>query len=536
MTVANVLDFGQPIGDRPVPALAAQLLGAAPGEEAGARRAVLEGALDTGILEPTDALAAADLLAIEPVGPSASLLAAVDAATRERERSRILRQILARQAAMRPVLVIVEDVHWADASEIAQLGDLAGAVATLPVMLALSTRPDGDPFTANWRARARGCPVTLLDLAPLADDEARELAARHGALPPEVLEHCLETAAGNPLFLVQLLRSAEAGQSALPGSIRALLLARVERLPAAAQALLHAAAILGNRFALEALRHVAAAPVTGPADLEAPGLLACDGEECRFTHALVREAVYESLLRSTRRSLHGRAALWFETRDPSLHAEHLAAAEDPAAAAAHLAGGDARAARRPVRPRPVARRACARAGRLGCRTLRGPRGAGRVPPRPRAHGRGCPGLRDERNARGRTRSAGPGPPRTRDGAAHPGPIRRGAGGAGGRRARRERRGRAAPAGPCLDAARKPVLPARRHGALPARAPAGPRARAGLGFGRGRRAGTRWTQRRRVPTWPHAHGPRARPSMPRDQRAARTRRAAARVPAHGRGDT
>ncbi|MCU0259223.1 MAG: tetratricopeptide repeat protein [Solirubrobacteraceae bacterium] len=133
-----------------------------------------------------------------------------------------------------------------------------------------------------------------------------------------------------------LLRSAEAGQSALPGTIRALLLARVERLPAAAQGLMHAAAILGNRFALEALRHVAAAPAASGGDLEAPGLLACDGEECRFTHALVRDAVYDSLLRSTRRSLHGRAALWFETRDPSLHAEHLAAAGDPAAAAAHL--------------------------------------------------------------------------------------------------------------------------------------------------------------------------------------------------------
>lgn len=334
--VASVLDFGQSIGDRPVPALAAQLLGAAPGAEAGARRAALERAIDTGVLEPTDALAAADLLAIEPVGPSIALLAALDAAKRERERSRILQQLLAQQAATRPLLVIVEDAHWADASEIAQLGDVAGTVAAHPVLLALSTRPEGDPFTATWRARARGCPVTLLDLAPLADDEARELAARHGVLPPEVLEHCLETAAGNPLFLVQLLRSAEAGQSALPGSIRALLLARVERLRPTAQGLLHAAAILGNRFALEALRHVAAAPATEPADLEAPGLLACDGEDCRFTHALVRDAVYESLLRSTRRSLHGRAALWFETRDPSLYAEHLAAAEDPAAAAAHL--------------------------------------------------------------------------------------------------------------------------------------------------------------------------------------------------------
>jgi DNA-binding SARP family transcriptional activator len=337
VTVASVLDFGQPIGDRPVPSIAAQLLDVAPGAEAGARRAGLQRAIDTGVLEHTDELMAADLLAIESTGPSASLVAAVDATTRERERSRILRQLLTRRAAAGPLLVIVEDAHWADASEIAQLSDLAVAVATQPVMLALSTRPEGDPFTATWRARARGCPVTLLDLAPLADDEARELAARHGVFPPEVLEHCLETAAGNPLFLVQLLRSAEAGQPTLPGSIRALLLARVERLPPAAQGLLHAAAILGNRFSLQALRHVAAAPVIGPADLEAPGLITCDDEDCRFTHALVREAVYESLLRSMRRSLHARAALWFETRDPSLYAEHLAAAEDPAAAAAHLA-------------------------------------------------------------------------------------------------------------------------------------------------------------------------------------------------------
>jgi tetratricopeptide (TPR) repeat protein len=334
--VANVMDFGQPIGDRPLPSLGVQLLGAAPGAEASARRSALERAVASGLLEASEALAAADLLALEPAGPSASLLAAMDAATRERERSRILGKLLARQSAASPVLVIVEDAHWADASEIAQLGELAGSIATQPVMLAFSTRPEGDPFTSTWRARARGCPVTLLDLAPLADDEARELAARHGALPPDVLEHCLETAAGNPLFLVQLLRSAEAGQSTLPGTIRALLLARVERLPAAAQGLLHAAAVLGTRFGLDALRHVAAMPVVADADLEAPGLLACDGEECGFTHALVRDAVYESLLRSTRRLLHGRAALWFETRDPSLHAEHLAAAGDPAAAAAHL--------------------------------------------------------------------------------------------------------------------------------------------------------------------------------------------------------
>lgn len=150
--------------------------------------------------------------------------------------------------------------------------DLAGSVATMPVLLALSTRADGDPITAAWRARARGCPVTTLDLAPLADDEARELAMRFGDIPGKVRERCLDTAAGNPLFLVQLLRSARSGQDALPGSVRALLLARVERLAHDAQRALHAAAVLGPRFSLDALRHVAAAPDWEPVDLEALGL------------------------------------------------------------------------------------------------------------------------------------------------------------------------------------------------------------------------------------------------------------------------
>lgn len=332
--VANVLDFGQPADERPLAALAAQLLGVAPSADATARHAALEQALAAGLLDANDVAAAADLLALDPPGPAAARFASQPASARERERTRVLQRLLAQAAARRPVLLVVEDAHWADASEIAQLGELAGAIATLAVLLAVSTRPDGDPFTAAWRARARGCPVTLLDLAPLADDEARELAACQGEWPTEVLERCLETAAGNPLFLVELLGGARAGLASLPGSIRALLLARVERLPPAAQPLLHAAAVLGTRFSVEALRHVAAVP-GGELEEQAAGVLACEGDECRFTHALVRDAVYESLLRSTRRALHQRAALWFESRDPALHAEHLAAAEDPAAAAAH---------------------------------------------------------------------------------------------------------------------------------------------------------------------------------------------------------
>lgn len=333
----QALDFGQSAAERPVPALAARLLGIAPEAADDARQAAISRAVAAGVLAATDELPALDLLGVSLSRESASLLATMEPAARERARARVLNRLLGRVAAAGPLLAVVEDVHWADIVEMGHLGDLAAAAAGLAVLLVLSTRADGDPVSAAWRARARGCPVTTLDLSPLDDDEARELAARFAGLSADVVERCLEAAAGHPLFLEQLLRSAHPGVDALPGSVRALLLARVDRLPVECQRVLQAAATLGTRFPLGALRHVLADPGCNVSLLEQAGLLAMDGEECRFAHALIRSAVYESLLRSTRRELHRRAAAWYESRDPGLHADHLGAAEDPGAAAAYLA-------------------------------------------------------------------------------------------------------------------------------------------------------------------------------------------------------
>ena len=334
--VINVLDFGQDASERPTPALAARFLGLPVDAAADERKSAIARAVSAGWLSQRDAVAAADLLGLPPSPEAVSVLSAMDEAVRERSRARLLHALLERVATERPQLIVVEDAHWADVVEVGSLGDLAAAASSLPVLLAISTRAEGDPIGAAWRARARGCPVTALDLAPLADDEARDLAARHGNVPTELIEQCLATASGHPFFLEQLLRAAGSGQSALPGSVRALLLARVERLPAAARRVLQAAAVLGLRFELDALRHVLADPTCSVSGHELDGLLASDGSECAFSHALIRTAVLESLLRSTRRDLHRRASLWFEGRDPALHADHLAGAEDPRAAAAYL--------------------------------------------------------------------------------------------------------------------------------------------------------------------------------------------------------
>ncbi len=332
----QVLDFGQAVSERPGPALAACLLGVTPDAVDGVRDAAVDRAVAEGTLAAADAMLARDLVSVLPAEGAASPLSTMDAATRERGRARVLLRLIEAASQRAPLLVVVEDIHWADATELAQLADLAAAVATLPVLLTLSTRVDGDPTGPGWRARARGCPVTTLDLAPLADDEARDLAARYGGLPATILEECLEKAAGHPLFLDQLLRTAQSGQTTLPGSVRGLVLARLGRLSPDLQRGLHAAAVLGSRFSLGALRHVLADPGYDTGGLEQAGLVAADGDERRFSHSLIRDAVYESLLRSTRRELHRRSAAWFETREPGLEADHLAAAEDPAAPAAYL--------------------------------------------------------------------------------------------------------------------------------------------------------------------------------------------------------
>jgi tetratricopeptide (TPR) repeat protein len=335
--VVRVLDFGQAARERPIPALAARFLGLATDASDAERCAAVERSVRERTLESADAALADELLGIG--APNAAHGAVpLDNAARERGRSRVLHGLLAGLARLRPQLVVVEDLHWADAVEVAQLADLAAAASTQPVLLALTTRADGDPVSAAWRARARGCPVTTLDLAPLADDEAHELAAAYDGLTASVVDRCIETAAGNPLYLEQLSRAAQHGQTELPGSVRSLLLARVERLEPVTRHALLAAAVLGSRFTLGALRHLLADPTFEIGELRTAGLIGGDAEECHFSHALIRDAVYGSLLRSLKQDWHARAAVWYHGVDHGLEADHLAAAGDAGASSAYLRG------------------------------------------------------------------------------------------------------------------------------------------------------------------------------------------------------
>ena len=151
------------------------------------------------------------------------------------------------RAAAGPLLLAVEDVHWAGPAALEDLAGFAGEVATAPVLLVLTTRRENDPIDASWRARAGLSSLTTIDLGPLPESDARTFAAQvlADATAP-ALERCLARAQGHPLFLEQLLRHVqEERDDAIPGSVHSLVQARLDSLAAADRDALRAASVLG---------------------------------------------------------------------------------------------------------------------------------------------------------------------------------------------------------------------------------------------------------------------------------------------------
>jgi len=250
-------------------------------------------------------------------------------------RGRAVSGILARACSRSPQLVVVEDVHWADEATLGVMAALAVQSAEAPLLLVLTSRVDGDPLGDSWRSRASNAAFVDIVLAPLGAAATEELAAQLGAPDSRRLRACVERSGGNPLFLEQLLASEAEG--ALPDSVQSLVQARMDRLSPRDKGALQAAAVVGQRFSLELLRHLLDDRDYAGDVLVERGLVRAAGDVWLFAHALVRDGAYSSLLKQTRRELHRRAARWFGTTDPVLRAEHLDRAEDESAPAAYAA-------------------------------------------------------------------------------------------------------------------------------------------------------------------------------------------------------
>jgi DNA-binding CsgD family transcriptional regulator len=239
-------------------------------------------------------------------------------------RFRLFAEVTDRLAAAAPLLVVLEDAHWADELSAALLRHVAGELAGRGIVVAVTYR-DGvpGPLAGVLGNLVRGDGVRLIGLGELTEaDVAEWLPALTGA-PDAVLAAALhERTGGNPL-LVRLvgedLARRPGGLAALMAErphLRRLVVGRLAPLSAAARALTDTAAVLGERVPVALLGAMAGLP---PGDARplldeaaAAGVLASDGREVWFGHALVRDATYAELPATRRADLHRAAALALE--------------------------------------------------------------------------------------------------------------------------------------------------------------------------------------------------------------------------------
>jgi class 3 adenylate cyclase/tetratricopeptide (TPR) repeat protein len=244
-------------------------------------------------------------------------------------------------ARRRPLLLLVEDVHWADPTTLEVMDRLVDRMGSERVLLLITARPE---FSPGWCVRSN---VTLIPLAGLSQRETTELAeaiAGSAELPPDVLFQILERTDGVPLFVEELTQAVlERESGAVPATLHDSLMARLDRVPAA-KAVAQQASVIGREFTYDILADISPQGEPGLRaalrQLTSAGLIAMRGTPPEvtyaFKHALVRDAAYGSLLKSRRQELHARIAEVFEqgypdavARQPELIAHHLSEARLP---------------------------------------------------------------------------------------------------------------------------------------------------------------------------------------------------------------
>lgn len=267
----------------------------------------------------------------------------------------VLMRLLIALAKDRPTLLVLEDLHWVDATTLELIGILLPQLGSGRLMLVLTSRPG---LTPAWLHHER---VTLIPVSPLSATDTETLIRRvvgHDQLPREVLQLLLDKTDGNPLYIEEMTRmfldegSLSAGASStasrpgqrmpaslVPASLQDLLMSRLDRIPEQARRVLQLGSCIGRDWTFELMMAVLPEEEStlsaGITQLLDEGLLYTTGDGFTIKHALIQDASYESLLRSTRHHFHERIALALQRGQgpgqafPERIAQHWTKAERP---------------------------------------------------------------------------------------------------------------------------------------------------------------------------------------------------------------
>jgi class 3 adenylate cyclase/tetratricopeptide (TPR) repeat protein len=237
-----------------------------------------------------------------------------------------VRKLFEALARHRPLVVVLDDLHWAEPTFLDLLEHVARSARDVPLLVVCLARPELLDARPAWQAPSDN--AAMVRLEPLAEREAAALLER--ALRARVLDErsgrrALEAAEGNPLFLEQLLAiQAEHGEELdVPPTVQAVVAARIDRLPPAERTVVQRASVQGRAFSRRALAELVGGRNLATLDaalgaLQRRELIQRDprafgGDDgLRFSHGLIRDAAYRFLPKETRSELHERLATWLD--------------------------------------------------------------------------------------------------------------------------------------------------------------------------------------------------------------------------------
>ena len=242
-------------------------------------------------------------------------------------------------ARTQPIVLALEDVHWADPTTLDFFRGIAERGALAPLFLLITARPE---FRPPWGMRSHHATISLgpLDRSQVRDMVA-ELSARH-ALPSQIVDGVAERTGGVPLFIEEvtrllLERGEHGGVQAIPPTLQQSLMARLDRLGPARE-VAQVGAVIGRDFSYSLVHAVAGmdgTPLQAALEqLAEADILLVQGvppeSDYRFKHALIQDAAYENLLKSRRQVLHRRVGEILRDRfaataaaEPELLAHHF---------------------------------------------------------------------------------------------------------------------------------------------------------------------------------------------------------------------
>jgi class 3 adenylate cyclase len=242
-----------------------------------------------------------------------SLLGETEAATSADEIAWAFRKTLEQEATVRPLVVVVDDVHWGAATFLDLIEHVALLSSGAAILLVCLARPELLDRRPDW-------PITIR-LEPLRDEELAALMPER--IPRGLREKIMRAAGGNPLFIEEMVAMAgEAeGEVTVPPTLQTLLAARLDQLETGERTVLERGAIEGmvfHRGAVQALAPHETAVIPRLAalvrkELIRPTKAQLVGEDgFRFRHLLIRDAAYDALPKAARAELHERFAAWLE--------------------------------------------------------------------------------------------------------------------------------------------------------------------------------------------------------------------------------